>query len=71
MVQTNGPEMMQQMGSESNSRNSAVEIMTYVIKQNYRRNQNQGINAKNLERFRDDILNATLRAYSPDIAPQH
>ena len=69
MVQTNGPEMMQQMGSESNSRNSAVEIMTYVIKQNYRRNQNQGINAKNLERFRDDILNATLRAYSPDIAP--
>lgn len=45
--------------------------MTYVIKQNYRRNKNQGINAKNLERFRDDILNATLRAYSPDIAPQH
>ena len=71
MVQSNGTAMIQHMGNESNARNSAVEIMTYVIKQNYRRNKNQGINAKNLERFRDDILNATLRAYSPDIAPQH
>lgn len=71
MDSTHDQNMMQQMGNESNSRNCAVEILTFVIKQNYRRNQNQGVNANNLERYRDEILNATLRAYSPEIAPQH
>ena len=63
--------MLQNQNFEGSVRNSSLEILTYVMKINYRKNQNQALSQKNLERFREDILQATLRAYSPDIAPQH
>jgi hypothetical protein len=54
---------------ENNVRNTSIEILTYVIKINFRKNKDQVLSHKNLDRFRDEILHATLRAYSPDMAP--
>jgi len=48
-------------------RNQCIEILTHIIKQNFRKNKNHC----NLHEFKDEILIATLKAYSPDIAPQH
>jgi len=52
---------------ENSVRNSSIEILTFIIKQNYKKNNNQA----NLEAFREEILDATLKAYSPEVAPQH
>jgi len=51
---------------QNNIRNTCIELLTHIIKQSHR-----SANAQNLEAYRDDILIATLKAYSPDIAPQH
>ena len=43
--------------------------MTYIIRQEYR---STGLNQRSaIDDYRDEVLAATLRAYSPDIAPQH
>jgi hypothetical protein len=56
--------------TDANICNLTIEILTYVIKQNHRIHLNQGQRAKNLERFREDILNAALSAYAPIVSPQ-
>ena len=58
--------MLSNQTYETNVKNSSIEILTYVVKINHRKNKN-----KMVDKFRDDILQATLRAYSPDTAPQH
>jgi hypothetical protein len=52
---------------ESNVRNISIEILTYLIKINYRKNNNQA----DLVQFRENLLVTILKAYSPDVAPQH
>lgn len=66
-------------------RNQSIETLTYVLKQWHRNKMkiqsseqsmgpvSQQIRAGQaiLEKYREDILVSTLRAYSPDIAPQH
>jgi hypothetical protein len=47
-------------------RNQCIEILTYMIKLNRKKGS-----PANVEQFRDDILVATLKAYSPEVAPQH
>ena len=47
-------------------RNQCIEILTYMIKLNRKKG-----GVANVEQFRDDILVATLKAYSPEVAPQH
>lgn len=46
-------------------RNLGMEILTYAIKQNSKKN------GEGIDMFRDEIVLATLRAYSPEVAPQH
>ena len=66
-------------------RNQSIETLTYVLKQWHRNKMkiqatgqasgsiSQQIRAASavLDKYREDILVSTLRAYSPDIAPQH
>lgn len=66
-------------------RNQSIETLTYVLKQWHRNKmkiqaseQSMGPSSQQiragtavLEKYREDILVSTLRAYSPDIAPQH
>mmetsp|Transcript_2731 Transcript_2731/g.4652 ORF Transcript_2731/g.4652 Transcript_2731/m.4652 type:complete len:124 (+) Transcript_2731:1159-1530(+) len=55
----------QGLTSDSNLCNLTIEILTYIVKQNYRSHLQTGQRCKNIERFRDDILVAALSAYSP------
>ena len=48
---------------QNQMRNLGMEILTYAIKQNSKRGD-QGI-----DMFRDEIVLATLRGYSPEVAP--
>lgn len=48
-------------------RNVSIEILTYLIKINYRKNNNKA----DLSEFRENLLVTILKAYSPDVAPQH
>jgi len=43
--------------------------LTYVIKQNYKYGDDHELNP--LDQYRDQLLLETLKAYSPNIAPQH
>lgn len=56
---------------QNNIRNTCIELLTHIIKQSHRSGSGTGNAASSLEGYRDDILIATLKAYSPDIAPQH
>lgn len=48
-------------------RNVSIEILTYLIKLNLRKNNNKC----DISQFRENLLITTLKAYSPDVAPQH
>ena len=48
-------------------KNNCIEIMTLVIKQNYKHGDFGELNP--LDSYREQLLLETLKAYSPNIAP--
>ena len=61
------PELAQLLIQDNNIRNQSIEILTFIIKSNYRKNENKA----NINSLRDEVLIATLKAYSPEIAAHH